>query len=600
MRSKKQKNNKKQRREIMNKSLYFNIFSFGFLVSLLLTNEFVQAQNKAAKDHNEQVVIIGSTDPTVNQSRKINLMPEEPVQPKIKKDFTFVPINKYFYTPSKFTPIKPASFSSYVAEDIYNNVIKAGFGTRLSPYAEFFHSQAHKRKYKFDFHALHHSTFGKVKGFTPAPASNSLAEAGYTQYFKKHTLEFNAGYQYRNNRNYLDTALVYDENNDTLKLAYNLFFFNTSYSSNYKNNRKLHHQVNVGGYYFFNKRQQDFYTQADELNVQTDFDFHKAFRVTDVLDYQHMGGAGKIEYFRNNGIINPINSTVDSLPANDILVSLTPYFKARYGIISFKAGINFSYLYAVESGHFRIFPDLTVNVNLLPEYLELYAGADGGYQKNSYKRLTTENPFIAPGIPGTWKTDKFRIYGGFKGNIAKKVGFNMQIAWSAFDNEYFYLSLYDKLLYLSNFNNNFLVINDNGKLLSFNTQLTYNVTDNFNFYAAYQYNSYTLDSLSAATGKLRSQLKAGGSVLIRNRFKPWIEVVYVGKRDALSVSSAFSAIGQIELDGFTDISLGMDYYHNENFSAFLNITNLLNKKYEYFYHHPTYGVEVMLGVGYKF
>jgi outer membrane cobalamin receptor len=98
---------------------------------------------------------------------------------------------------------------------------------------------------------------------------------------------------------------------------------------------------------------------------------------------------------------------------------------------------------------------------------------------------------------------------------------------------------------------------------------------------------------------LRSQLKAGGSYLVKNRYKPWLEVIYTGKRDALIYQTGSPYLVQT-LKSYVDINLGMEYLYNENLSGFLRITNLLNKRYELFYQHPNYGIELMIGIGYKF
>jgi hypothetical protein len=589
---------KTERRVKMNRSKHPAIRLFALFMTLFITGQSI-AQNQ--QGHHEEVVIIGSTDPVVNQSKKINLMPEQPVQPEVNTDYKFVPINKYFYTPAVFSPIKPASFRSYIANDIYNNVIRLGFGTRISPYGEIFHSQAHKGKYKFDFHALHHSTFGKIDGYTDAPSSRSLAEAGFTRYLKTHTLEFNAGYEYKTNRNYYDSNDADTINTDSLKIAYNLFFFDGVLSSNYKNNKSLHHQIKLGGYYFFNKRQQDYYNQSDELNIFTDLDVHKSFRVTDVLDYQRLGVAGRIEFYQNNGIIDYTNG-IDSSSVINVLASATPYFKARYGIMGFKAGVNLSYLYNDSDSHFRVFPDIYINVNLMPEYLELYAGADGKYEKNSYKKMAYENPFISPLITDRWTAEKIRVFGGFKGNIAKQVSFNVEISWSTFSDDYFFISLYQDNTPVQKYGNTFMIANDDGNRLTFKTQVSYNLLRKANVYFSYQYHSYNLDSLPEPSGKLLSELRVGGSYLIRNKFKPWAEILYTGKRQALNANNNFTTdpYNIIELTGFADINIGMEYYHNEHLSGFLRITNLFNNKYQYFYKHPNYGIEVMFGVGYKF
>ncbi len=562
-------------------------------IALFLIFGFSSFAQVKDKGYNEEVVIIGSTNPTVNQSKKINLMPDEPVQPEINTDFKFNPINKYFLTPSGFVPVKPANIKVYGINDIYNNIVKVGFGTRISPYAEFFHTQVHKGKYKFDLHVGSHSTLSGIKDYTDTKYSNSVAEAGFSKYFKYHTLEFNAGYRFKSFRYFYQKNLINDSTFDSnnYKQGYNLIFFNSKFFSSYKNNDNIHHSVNLGGYYLFNKRSGTF-APADELNVSAKTDLHKAYNVSDILEYQHLGGSADIEYYRNNGVLNTTDSNFSITSSNDVLISLTPYFKARYGIVAFKAGINFSYLNMLEGSHFRVFPDLYVNVNLYPEYLEFYAGIDGKYRKNSFKMLSTENMFIDNILPDTWKADKARFFGGFRGNISKIIGFNMNISWTAFNDEYFYTSTIppDSTL------NAFKIKTDDGSVTEFNSQVSYNLTGNVEIYTTYNFRFYNLDSLLAPAGKNLSEMKIGGSFLLAGRFKPWTEVTFNGVRYGLSSDN----LTRIKLDTYVDFNLGIDYYHDENLSAFIKVTNLLNKNYQKYYMLPGYGIEFMFGVGYKF
>jgi hypothetical protein len=587
---------------ILNSELFFGAYNNGikilFFLILFFLNNNVNAQNDTQQKHNEQVVIIGSTDPSVNKSHKINFLPEIPPSPDIKTDFKFVPINKYFYTPSEFTPIKPATFRSFKSGDIYNNIIKAGFGTRITPYIEFFHSQMHKGDFKLDIHLKSISTFGKIKDYTSAPSSNSVIEMGFDKYFKSHTLEFNTGYNYTTNRYFYQAQNPDTINTDSLKQSYSLFFFDMLLSSNYKNDKKLHHSIKAGTYYYFNKKNQDYYNKSDEVYAYIDFDLYKSFRVTDVLDYQFLGGTGKIEFYQNNGIIDYKNNISNSL-VNNFHVSLIPYFKARYGIMSFKAGVNLAYLYNYDKSHFRVFPDINATVNLYPEYLEFYVGTNGEYKKNSYKILTEENPFTGTLIPDSWTVNKIRVFGGFRGNIAKIIGFNIELSWTKFEDDYFYIALFDDSTQNVKYGNSFFIENDGGNLLMFNTQLNYSISEKVNVYASYIYNSYTLDTLVHPFGKLLSQLKIGGSYLINGKFRPWLEIIYVGKRWA-NVAPSYPVSKTVELESFADINIGVHYYHNESLSAFLKITNLINNKYQYYYLHPNYGLEIMLGITYKF
>ncbi len=547
------------------------------------------AQNKTAGKHNEQVVIVGSVDPSVNQSYKINLMPETPEMPTVNKEFDFKPINKYFYTPATFKPIKAASVRAGKPGDIYNNHVKAGFGSRLTPYVEFFHTQTHKGKFRFDAHLKHISTFGKIEQYSPAPTSNSLAEVSFDKFFRYQTLALGGGYRYNTNRYYYPTISVL-ANGDTLlpelKQAYNLAFFDASFSSHYKSNDKLHHKIGLHSYYYFNKY------QTTELSAALDFDFHKSYAVTNILEYQYLGIEGGASYYNNRDSI---------VQTNDIYVNATPYYKASYGIFRFKAGINLAFLKADSVSKFRVYPDVEINVNLFPGYLQLYTGINGGLQKNSYRKLSEENPFVSMIIADRWLNNKIGVFGGLKGNIGKQVGFNFKASWRKFENEYFFInSSPPNILGPPFIPNEFFVATDTGSVFTVEAQISYALSDKINLYASYENNSYSLKTLDKPFGKLLSQLKAGGSYLIAERYKPWAEVVYVGSRWYLNSLIVTPPITTEQLPGFTDINLGLEYYYNDHFSGFIKVTNLLNNHYQYFYEHPNYGLEIMLGISYKF
>ena len=570
----------------------FNTYDFKVTINstikrlfTLLITVFLPFVMYAQGKHNEQVVIIGSVDPSLNQSYKINLSPEVPKLPSVNMDFDFQPLNKYFYTPITFKPIKPASIRADRAGDIYNNLVKAGFGSRLTPYAEFFHSQTHKGKFRFDAHLKHISTFGKIDSYSPAPNSSSLAELGFDKFFRYQTLSLNGGYRYNTNRYYYMT----DENpganpdDNNLKQAYSLAFFDVAFASHYKNIDKFHHSIKLKTYYYYDKH------QTSELSAAMEFDFHKSFHMTNMLEYQNLGIEGGVEYFGNKDSI---------VSTTDIYVNATPYFKASYGIFRFKAGVNLAYLRADSTTKFRVYPDIEVSINLFPEYLQLYAGIDGDMKKNSYRLLSEENPFISSLTPNSWVNNKIGFFGGLKGNIAKQVGFDLKGSWRKFENDYFFYNNFPKLnLPIPlDYKKEFLVLNDSGSIFTVSAQISYTVASDLNLFASFEYNNYSLKTYDHPFGRMLSQLKAGGSYLIKGKYKPWIEVIYIGKRWA----ALGSTNSPITLSAFTDINLGMEYYHNDHFSGFLKVTNVLNHQYNYFYRHPTYGIEFMIGIGYKF
>ena len=54
------------------------------------------------------------------------------------------------------------------------------------------------------------------------------------------------------------------------------------------------------------------------------------------------------------------------------------------------------------------------------------------------------------------------------------------------------------------------------------------------------------------------------------------------------------------LDGWFDIGIGAEYRINSQFSAFLNINNLLNDGYYRWHAYPVQKLNAMAGIGFSF
>jgi hypothetical protein len=54
------------------------------------------------------------------------------------------------------------------------------------------------------------------------------------------------------------------------------------------------------------------------------------------------------------------------------------------------------------------------------------------------------------------------------------------------------------------------------------------------------------------------------------------------------------------LSGGSDLSAGMEFVINKQFSAWLDLNNIFNNTYQRWYNYPVYGLNVLAGVIYKF
>ncbi len=562
------------------------LIRLSIILSFILVGIIAQAQDPAGtSNHNEQVTIISSFDPSINQAYKVNTSPDDVIFNIEKPKFTYQSLDINQPTEIVLESIKPVVINADKKVTSTNNSLKAGVGSLLSPYLDFFHSSGKKNDYRFNAHLYQLSTFKNIKDLSPSPQSTAYLDLDYSKFFKYHILDAGFIYSFNSNRYYGFNPDELPANvsipDSRLKQSFNLAKVNLGIVSNYRNNKKLYHNINVDAYYYFDKH------KTSESNANFNFDVRKNFNVTEMLDYQELGVKGNISYYGNK----------DSLVSTtDLLVAVTPYFNGKYGIFSFNVGLNFNIL-NTDKSNFYFYPILDINVNLIPDILTVFGGIDGDVYRQSFLKLTELNPWVGSTTNLKWD-HAFKAYGGIRGNFGQKVNYSAQVSWKKFNEMYFFINVQDgvsnpKLPY-----NKFDAVYDGGSVFGVSGEVTYAASEKVNVLFGAKYNAYSLDSLESPYHKPSSEVMLGISFLATSKMKIWSEVYYYGKRVALAVDEI--PIKEIDLDGFIDLNAGIDYKLTDNFSVFLTLTNILNTDYQRYYKYPVHGIQVMGGLTYKF
>ena len=106
-----------------------NIKNTSIFLSLFLVIAFTSklAAQVLDRDHNEQVTIVGSYDPTINQAYKINLKPDINTYEMEKPVFTFQKLDVMQDTKIEAGKVNPATIRADRKVTLYNNYLKAGF-----------------------------------------------------------------------------------------------------------------------------------------------------------------------------------------------------------------------------------------------------------------------------------------------------------------------------------------------------------------------------------------------------------------------------------------------------------------------------------------
>lgn len=563
-----------------------NVIRVLTILPLVALVSFTSLGQGIDRDYNEEVTIRGSYDPTINQAFKINMKPETFSLSLQSPEFVFESIEVDQPTQITLEPIEAAKIRTDRKAKVFNNYLKAGIGSWISPYIDFAHSSGSKDAV-FSAGLYHLSSFRNISDYSSSPYSNSQLNLGWDKLSKNHVFSIGAAYGLKTNRYYGFNPDDYPNYNvdDDLKQMFNLIKLNIGLKSQYKKESKLHHTFDISTYYYFDK------FKTSETYAKFDFDLHKAFDVTKLFNFQHLGLEAKVEYYGNKDTLQ--NSS-------EVLVDGMPYFKAKYGILNFLIGLKFAYLTGNQST-FAFNTVVKVDVNIVPEALTIYAGIDGGLQKNSFLKLSGINPWIASVAPLKWQNNKFDITAGLRGNISRQLGFNLQVKYLIFNDMAFFVNTSESSTWGAPLRplNKFTTIYDDGNQFTFSGELTYQFGNDIKIWLNGEYNIYSLDSLLQPYHKPISLISLGGSWLIKKKVNIWLEAFASGQRYAVDTETLIIA-QEITLDRFFDINLGVSYNISDNFSVWLSGTNLLNSNYQRFYNYPVQGFEIMGGIGLRF
>lgn len=563
-----------------------SLLSLSLIAATLCCPVIVSAQQEQeeTRERREQVTIVGTYDPSINQAYKINTRPETNNLVLEKPEFTFTSLDVVRETTIDPREISPATIRTGSRTRVYNNFVKAGFGSQLSPLLEFFHSSGDKNEYRLNINLNHYSSFQDIPEYAPGSFSNSVAGIGFEKYNRQTILSIGAGFGFDTYRYYGYQPEEYPEFNpeeDDLRQSFSLVRLDLGIRSDNTKREALEYQARLKSYYFFDR------WDKNETDIDLFFDLAKPFRTADQDDFQKFGIEVNVEYGINNDSV--MNST-------DLLLEGLPYFKARYGLFSFHAGLRFSYLVA-DSSVFRFYPDVYVAVSAIPEALTIYAGAGGGMLKNTYYRMTRTNPWVNSTVPVVWVNNKMRVYAGIRGNIARQLAYQFEIGWQSFENMPFFINTNDSQLWSSDEPlYKFTLVTDQGSLLKFSGELTYSFAEKLKVWLNGHFSNYSLDNISKPYHEPISRVALGGSYLLKQKVNFWGEFFITGKRYAFDPASS----SDLDLDGYADVNLGIDYHVAEKLTIFVNGTNLLNSGYQRFYNYPVQGLQVMAGIGFRF
>lgn len=534
--------------------------------------------------------------PTLKPTQKINQHPslKDSIDDKVNFNYYIVP-QRYDVT---FQP-SPISYNKVGPEGakmMYRNYLKVGFGYPVTPLLDFSFHNLQNPKNAFGANVHHFSSWAKpigktMKQYPYHPTSDTRVHLNYKHFFKHQTLYSAINYNHEAARLYgfkITPETVIEK--DSLKNNFHHLNAMVGLASNYVLEEK--------------KVKQD---------VRLDYDFLR----TNWKDMQHhLGLTSFVAYdarwskisgsqlYRLNLNFDYFNDQWAESAFTTHAFLFNPEVYAHFTIKEYHILLGVGGIvntYRGKTGG-TAYPIAEIQLGLIPNILNIYAGVNGDCHYNSYKDMLYENPFVKPGLDTACFTTNFiNIYGGVRGNLVKKLNYNIGARYSYSKNLAFYM-----LDTTSTYKNQYDVYYQNGNTLNVCLNLDYEIIKNLhiNFDANYWLYILKKDTLD--------------DVRSTPLHKPWLTVAFNGRyilKEKFIFSLNFDlefgskALGYDEdLKHYTiqtmkpilDFGIGFEYLINNHFSAFASINNIACQHYARYYDFKCFGINGLVGIKYAF
>ena len=273
-------------------------------------------------------------------------------------------------------------------------------------------------------------------------------------------------------------------------------------------------------------------------------------------------------------------ATTINISISNNLFQIAPELVYYSDKFTFHGGVTPSW----NNGVLSVLPNIYGEAQLQHNVLMVQAGWVGRFINNSFRSLSTMNPYIADPTFLT-NTKEVQYYGGVKATLGKHFSFNAKAAFITYNNMPLFVN--DGL-----YGNSFIVTNESKMNdLQLHGDMSLVSQDKFTLTAGLDLNTYTgLSNNANAWGLIPVQLT--GSF----RWNAFKQVLL--KADVFTFSGVPALLKnntETKTNG-TDLSAGAEFKITKKFSAWLDLNNILDQKYQRWYNYPVYGLNVIGGI----
>ena len=542
--------------------------------------------------------INGIFNPVIADVRKLDLDPQsiDTVLPVEPMRYTMLPVKAD--VPARVDSIEAAKLNIQLAQQrLYKGFVKAGFGLYTTPLFEVYYDQTRSRKNGYGLHYKHLSSNGGLSDVGPSDYSYNSVDAFYNAYLKHHEVGGRliydrrrvSYYGYDSNDSIADVLDSKPLEDDDVKQVYNDIGFAARLKSLYKDSTKLAHNVGLEVHNYKNL------TGSTETNVRFDATLSME------QGSETYGGTLVID---NNAYRAVLGNGLEDVRTNGVLIGAEPCVSTKGDKYTVKVGAGL-FLDSQGKTTFHFYPQAYLDYSLFDDMLKPYAGVDGHRQRNGFRSLTRENPWLS-GAPAIANSSlMYDIYGGLRGSFSNDIGFDVRVSANRIKGRPLYVNA-PTVIDSTDIGDRFAIAYDDVKQLDISGQLTYSHSEHIDITGRIDVFTYTTDQQAEPWNLPPYKLSLGARYDFRDKLIVKLEAQFLGARKASRTTTValddvlVTNKATIDLDGFLDLYFGAEYRYTKRLSLFFDVSNLSASKYERWYRYPVQRTLFMGGATYAF
>ena len=528
----------------------------GFYV--LSGNILLRAQGQVGQ---EEVTVVREVETSIQDADRISFAPVVPewkvAVPKLE---FLLPQKDFRYDSYEPQTGKPIALAREKLEKHLTSYIKLGFGSQLTPLAQFAYHNTQQTKVTYGLLYDHLSMYGFT--IRNQRFSDDAIKA-YVRYFPG-KIELGSHFRFHNLRTHF---YGFPDSIRDARLLRQIF-------RDYEGSLWIQDARPMKGDWRFRQQLTFHYATENtagvrEWFVQSQSELDKPFR-------------------RFHHITAELHADISMYKGDTISTVQRNLFRVGVGYIYNNDDwrIRLSFAAGVDGTKFVPLPDVSIEKQVFKSYIIPYGGFRMTLQKNAFRSLAAENPFLHSSQQ-LLNTVSLNPYVGVKGGY-EKFSYNVGFTYSRITNRPFFIN--DSLEM-----RRFQVVYDTINQYRIHGDLAVEVIEGLRLGLQAEYNLFGMRALRKPWHTPACKVQFSARYNWKNKIIAGIELIGITGSVA-----PLSGGGERELKGTADLNLSLEYVFRKYLSFFVNLNNIAHQKYERFNGYPTFGINGLAGVRFSF